>query len=387
MRQRAFALLVLLETMTLTVAWVTTVPWHPPRLAHGTPSTPSIAIASTLRRRRQRRCNVIIAATAKEDSDAVSTQTIHIAVTREAGKNDKLAAAIAATQLNIVLHELPCIAHAHGPDYHRLRDTLLQREAWGYVTVTSPEAARVLASCWPWKKDDTLNDNNQLTIPKVAAVGKATEQALGEAGIAVAFCPTKATAETLVQELPWNPGKGQAALGQSLDDTIALSSSRPAPPPRVLYPASAKAANTLVDGLQARGFAVTRLDTYDTVTATWSQADGDLATSCRIACFGSPSAVKGWIHNYPAADTATSTADALNGGPTSVLAACIGETSAKACRALGWPEERIFAAQQPGMDGWVSAVIEAVAAASREGDSAGTSSSVSVATASKDDTR
>jgi Uroporphyrinogen-III synthase HemD len=240
MRRRALAvvsLLVLMETMKLTVAWVaTTVPSHPPRRAHYTPWTPSIAATSTLRR-RQRSCDVIIATTAKDDNNALSTEKIHIAVTREAGKNDKLVSALsAAAHLNIALHELPCIAHAHGPDYPRLRDTLLQREAWDYVTVTSPEAARVLASCWPWNDDNTMNNDLQLTIPKVAAVGKATEQALSEAGIAVAFCPTKATAETLVLELPWNPGEGEAAPDQS--------SSRQPTPPRVLYPASAKAADT-----------------------------------------------------------------------------------------------------------------------------------------------
>jgi uroporphyrinogen-III synthase len=376
MRHRALAevsLLVLMETLTLTVAWLATGPLHAPcRRAHCAPRTPRIASAPTLRR-QQRHCVGVIAAAAKEDSDAVTTATIHIAVTREAGKNDKLVSALAAAlHLNIVLHELPCIAHAHGPDYHRLRDTLLQPETWDYVTVTSPEAARVLASCWPWHNDNTMDNDRQLTTPKVAAVGKATELALSEAGIAVAFCPTKATAETLVQELPWNPGEGEAALGQSLEDATS-SPSRQAPP-RVLYPASAKAADTLLDGLRARGFEVTRLDTYDTVTATWSQAEGDLATSCRIACFGSPSAVKGWIHNYPTAD--------IGGGSTSVLAACIGETSANACRTLGWPEERIFAAQQPGMDGWVSAVVEAVAAVSRQDGSAGTSSSAAVAVAS-----
>ncbi|CAM9290048.1 unnamed protein product [Phaeothamnion confervicola] len=115
----------------------------------------------------------------------------------------------------------------------------------------------------------------------------------------------------------------------------------------ILYPASSKAQRTLEDGLAARGFAVRRLDVYDTVPADWSAADEAAAATAAVAAFGSPSAVKTW---------------AARRGVAGCLAACIGETSAVACRKQGWPEEAIFYPEQPGMDGWVAAVARALQA-------------------------
>jgi uroporphyrinogen-III synthase len=244
-----------------------------------------------------------------------------IALTREDGKNGKIQQALAtalADSDDYRTVELPCIAHADGPDVgilaKRLRD-----DQWTYVIVTSPEAAKVLAGAWEGVRD---------TPPPVAAVGKATEQVLRNFGIDVCFTPSKATAEVLAVELP-----------------VAVDSSTSASSGRVLYPASAKAKATLAQGLTARGFDVVRLDTYDTVTARWTTAQQEIARQCRVACFASPSSVEGWLQN--------------SDSNSSVLAACIGETSAQACREEGWPEERIFYPDQPGIAGWVEAVQEA----------------------------
>jgi uroporphyrinogen-III synthase len=248
-------------------------------------------------------------------SSQASEQSIVVAATREQGKNEQLMKGIRGIHLHPV--ELPCIAHADGPDFSSLQETL-QNNHWDYVTITSPEAARVLSSAWQhctWP-----------TPPAVVAVGKATEDALQAAGIAVAFCPSKATAEVLVQELP-------------------LPSQQPQP--KVLYPASARAQTTLQDGLTQRGFTVVRLNTYDTVTAHWNEHETVQAAQVQIACFASPSAVKGWLLNTE--------------NNNAVLAACIGETSAKACRERGWDEEHIFYPEKPGMEGWVNAVAEAAA--------------------------
>ena len=247
-----------------------------------------------------------------------------VALTREVGKNEKFRKALVeyfnnAGDKRITPTELPCIAHADGPDYEKLTVTLKENR-WDYVTITSPEAARVLASAWPWKST-SADETEQSPAPAVAAVGKATEQALQEADIAVCFCPSKATAKVLVQELP-ETGK------------------------KVLYPASARAKPTLQNGLEERGFCVTRLDTYDTVTANWSDDERALAPQIKIACFASPSAVAGWLQN--------------SSDNRRALAACIGETSAQACREMGWAEEAIFYPNKPGLEGWVQAVSEAV---------------------------
>jgi uroporphyrinogen-III synthase len=236
-----------------------------------------------------------------------------VALTREEGKNAKLARAL-ATRKGIHPVEVPCIAHADGEDYHRLREVLMSRR-WDYVAITSPEGAKVLAS--------VLDDKNDIEVPPIAAVGKATEEVLKEHGLTVSFCPSKATAKTLVAELP---GAGAQQ--------------------HVLYPASQRAQLTLESGLRERGFQVTRLNTYDTVTAEWSDEEREKASRCRIACFASPSSIKGWLHN--------------SSQKTSVVAACIGETSAEACRELGWSEGQIFYPDKPGIEGWVEAVELAV---------------------------
>lgn len=250
------------------------------------------------------------------DGDA-SEPLIVVAATREQGKNDQLMKGIHELNLNPV--ELPCIAHADGPDFPSLQG-ILQENHWKYVTITSPEAARVLASAW---KHCTWENHP----PAVVAVGKATEDSLKKAGIDVAFCPSKATAEVLVQELPMPSSAAE---------------------PRVLYPASVRAQTTLQDGLTNRGFTVVRLNTYDTVTAHWNEQEQKIAATVQIACFASPSAVKGWLLNH-------------NNNDNVVLAACIGETSAKACREKGWKEEHIFYPEKPGMTGWVDAVADAAA--------------------------
>mmetsp|Transcript_4873 Transcript_4873/g.12392 ORF Transcript_4873/g.12392 Transcript_4873/m.12392 type:complete len:385 (-) Transcript_4873:535-1689(-) len=266
-----------------------------------------------------------------DDCDHHQDGRITVAMTREEGKNDKLRTKIENDhpdlfgKLNLV--ELPCIEHASGPDYDILADTLTTKQ-WDYIIVTSPEAAKVLASAWSFNNND---DDDANVKPMVAAVGKATEKSLKDAGIDVSFCPSKATAATLAVEL------------EPRDNDTKMTT--------VLYPASARAQNTLEDGLTNRGcFAVTRLNTYDTVTATWDDDQqnmmiGSSPDHTQIACFASPSSIKGWLLN--------------TNNNNGVYAACIGETSAKACRELGWDEERIFSPDKPGLDGWISAIEEA----------------------------
>jgi uroporphyrinogen-III synthase len=265
------------------------------------------------------------------------TVTIGVALTREAGKNSKLIEAIVANsktaksspyKFELEVFEIPCILHAEGSDYDTLKYVLESHSlgeadnTYDYVVVTSPEAAKVLASVWPWSEDSDIKS----PPPQVAAVGLATDMALKASGIYSDFVPSKATAQTLVDELP------------SLHNGDAVT--------KVLYPASAIAADVLQAGLEARGsFSVSRLDTYDTIAATWNGVEKNTALNCQIACFASPSAVKGWLQNTD--------------GRVDVFAACIGETSARACRKNGWDDAYIFYPPSPGMDGWVDAIVQA----------------------------
>jgi uroporphyrinogen-III synthase len=255
-----------------------------------------------------------------KDNDSVVVVTL----TREDGKNDKLRKKIEEdrelmNQVDVL--EMPCIEHADGCDYESLAPTLLSQR-WDYIAITSPEAAKVLASAWDVIRNDPL---------PVVAVGKATEARLRDSDIPVAFVPTKATAKTLAAELELVSGKSST---------------------NVLYPASAKAKTTLQDGLTERGFTVTRLNTYDTITATWGDDEKKSSDKVQVACFASPSSIKGWLKNTQ--------------NNTRVLAACIGETSATACKELGWEEDQIFFPENPGLDGWVEAIHKAIKVSKKE---------------------
>jgi uroporphyrinogen-III synthase len=237
---------------------------------------------------------------------------IHIAVTRESGKNEKLIRAIQQVQPDVTIHELPCIEHAKGPDFDRLELSLYDDDVdpWDYVIVTSPEAASVLGQVW----DDAAS-----VQPRVAAVGAATAIHLQQTlGIAVAFVPSRATAADLARELP-------------------------SPCRKVLYVASAQAPHTLCDGLAKRNIATERLNAYDTVSAVWKKdATAAAAEHCSIVCLASPSAVQGWIAN-------------TSHRP---MAICIGKTTADACWNLGF--DGIRYPENPGLEGWVQLIHETV---------------------------
>lgn len=77
----------------------------------------------------------------------------------------------------------------------------------------------------------------------------------------------------------------------------------------------------------------------------------------------SPSAAKAWLEviagggsddNDPTS-TSSSSSDSVCGG---VAAACIGSTTADAARKAGF--ERVFAPEEPGLAGFVEAVVEAL---------------------------
>ncbi len=232
-----------------------------------------------------------------------------IALTRELGKNVKLEKLLLAQGLRV--QEIPCIAFEDGPDRARLPDALKEKN-WEYIVITSPEAADVFLDGW---------EKAGRPAVRVASVGSGTEQALRQGGVEAVFRPSKATGKTLAEELP-----GPTADGS------------------VLYPASCKAKTEVQGGLAARGFSCTRLNTYDTVSARWTPAQAEAAAAAAVVALASPSAVKVWAERVG----------------TGAAAACIGETSAAACREAGF--RRVFWPDSPGIDGWAAAVSDALAA-------------------------
>ena len=230
----------------------------------------------------------------------------YVALTRELGKNGKLQKIL--KQRGVECRELPCITFENlgAPLAAALKDE------WEYVVVTSPEAASVFSEGWAAAGKPDLS---------IACVGAGTKQALVELGLEPVFVPSKATGKVLAQELP-----GPAGCG------------------RVLYPASAKAAKHVEDGLSARGFEVVRLNTYDTVSASWTDEQRQLGQDATVVALASPSATQIWAERLG----------------TQHAAACIGETSAQACREAGFSQ--VFFPESPGLEGWANSVEQALAA-------------------------
>eukprot|EP00271_Cylindrocystis_brebissonii_P018616 TRINITY_DN5371_c0_g1_i1.p1 TRINITY_DN5371_c0_g1~~TRINITY_DN5371_c0_g1_i1.p1 ORF type:complete len:366 (-),score=62.04 TRINITY_DN5371_c0_g1_i1:296-1393(-) len=246
-----------------------------------------------------------------------------VVVTREKGKNEKLIQALANKGIKCL--EMPLIETQEGPDAHVLL-VRLQADTFEWIVITSPEAAAVFLEAWGKAGRPAV---------RVAAVGGGTGEVLSGArggrsedtALSVSFVPSIATGKVLAEELP--------RLGEN---------------DRVLYPASVKAGSDLEKGLQRRGFSVTRLNTYSTVTVGGLDRDiSRAAAAAPVVTFASPTAVKAWMELVVAP---------LNPA-WSGAAACIGATSAEAARRAGL-RGRILHPQEPGIDGWVESILEAL---------------------------
>lgn len=275
--------------------------------------------------------------------------TLTVALTREEGKNDQIMESIEnhptrimlQKSMNLKLVEMPCIEHADGPDLEAFKKMAEEDPSFSkyeYIVITSPESAKVFASS---VKPSGLSAD-------IAAVGKATKKALTDLGFEVSFVPSKANGEAMAEELP-----PVTELGLN----------------NVLYPASAKAAETIQENLGLRkdsAFRVERLNTYDTVSTTLTQEQLDIANGqAHIACFGSPSAVDAWLENIDRAlgieDLDDEEKKKTPGSQGNVVAVCIGSTTAKRCLESGrWVSSDIYyPAEKPGLEGWTDSCLTA----------------------------
>ncbi|KAK9804422.1 hypothetical protein WJX72_011920 [[Myrmecia] bisecta] len=244
-------------------------------------------------------------------------QPPQVVLTREKGKNGKLRAAL--EQQGISCLELPLIETAVGPDRHLL-PALLRDEQYDYITLTSPEAVSVFLEGW-----------REAGQPQVciAVVGEGTRQPLAAAGhsdlLRIEFVPSVANAVHLSAEIPKIEGGNM----------------------RVLYPSSAKAGSDLQSGLEARGFQVHRINTYNTLPVEHlDEATLQQARQAGVVAVASPSAVKAWLKH------------AGDKFAKDMAIACIGSTSARAAEKLGF--SRVFYPEQPGMEGFVTSIVEAL---------------------------
>ncbi|TYH71964.1 hypothetical protein ES332_D05G220800v1 [Gossypium tomentosum] len=244
-----------------------------------------------------------------------------VVVTRERGKNTKLIDALAEHGINCL--ELPLIQHLQGPDSDRLA-SVLNETAFDWIVITSPEAGSVFLEAW--KAAGTPNVRIGVVGAGTASIFENLKQS-SKQSLHVAFAPSKATGKVLASELPMDGNKRCT----------------------VLYPASVKASNEIEEGLSHRGFQVLRLNTYTTVPV--DHVDHivlEKAQSAPVVAVASPSAVRSWVNLISEPDS------------WSNAVACIGETTASAAKRLGL--RNVYFPMQPGLDGWVGSILEALRA-------------------------
>ncbi|CAL1410831.1 unnamed protein product [Linum trigynum] len=251
---------------------------------------------------------------------ASSSSKPKVVVTRERGKNWKLIDALGKQGIGAL--ELPLIQHMEGPDSNRL-SSLLRDVTFDWIIITSPEAGSVFLEAW--REAGTPN-------VKIAVVGAGTASIFerviqpSNRSLDIAFSPSKATGKVLAAELP-DCGNGRCT---------------------VLYPASVKASTEIQEGLSNRGFEVVRLNTYTTIPV--DHVDPTVlkeALSLPVVAVASPSAIRAWLKLVSS-----------ESGHWDNSVACIGETTASAAKRLGF--KNVYYPTQPGLEGWVVSISEAL---------------------------
>jgi uroporphyrinogen-III synthase len=113
-----------------------------------------------------------------------------VALTRETGANDKLAALL--PEFDCI--ELPCLQFEDTDEAKLVGSALTSHDL---IVVTSPQSATVLLQIWQSIGKPAL---------KIATVGKGSSKPLIQAGLKPVFEPSEALGSVLVKELPANLG-------------------------------------------------------------------------------------------------------------------------------------------------------------------------------------
>ncbi|XP_050213215.1 uroporphyrinogen-III synthase, chloroplastic isoform X2 [Mercurialis annua] len=258
---------------------------------------------------------------ASSSSTVSSSQQPKVVVTRERGKNGKLVKALAKCGINCL--ELPLIQHTQGPDLDRL-PSVLTDTSFDWIVITSPEAGSVFLEAW--KAAGTPNVKVGVVGAGTASIFNEVLQSSGQS-LDIAFTPSKATGRVLASELPKIGNKRCT----------------------VLYPASAKASNEIEEGLMNRGFEVVRLNTYTTIPVDHvDQFVLKQALNCPVVAVASPSSIRAWVNLISKSEQWNNSV------------ACIGETTASAAKRLGL--RNVYFPTNPGFEGWVDSIVEALGA-------------------------
>ena len=249
-----------------------------------------------------------------------------VLVPRPAAGRSAAEVALAAAGAEAVV--VPLIETVPPEDPTELDDALLALESgwYGWLVVTSAAAVPVLVD----RAGETAGSLTQLLTDghvRIAAIGPGTARALRDAGVEPDLVPR----------------------GQSTAQTLVAAWPEPTEPARVLFPRGDLATATVTDGLRARGWEVTDVVAYRTVSAAPPPDDVREAWA------------DGTIHAalLTSASTVRELAARLGTPPTSTLLIGIGPATAAEAARLGLPLAGV--ATEQTMLGMVDALARAVA--------------------------
>jgi uroporphyrinogen III methyltransferase/synthase len=223
---------------------------------------------------------------------------LRVVVTRARTQARPLISALVGAGASVV--ELPVIAIAAPPDGGAaMRAEAARAGSYDWVVFTSANAVERFVGI--------LDDVRVLGGVRLAAVGSATARALRAQRLLADLVPAEETAQGLVAAMPAAPSGGPDRG-------------------RVLFPRALGARDVVGPGLRGRGWDVTEVDAYQTVTAGPGQGMGeeelDAAAAADVITFTSPSTVTSYLEIA---------------GPRRLapVVACIGPVTADAARRAG----------------------------------------------------
>jgi uroporphyrinogen III methyltransferase / synthase len=240
---------------------------------------------------------------------------LRVLVTRPEGQSAELAGRL--QELGAIPVICPTIRIVGPESFEALDRAITDLSAYDWVIFTSVNGVRFFFERLPVLGYGV----EEITWPRLAAIGPATAAALAEHGLQPALVPAKYVAEAILDEI------GDVA-GQ-----------------RILLPRADIARKALAEGLQSRGAHVDEVAAYRTVGAGQDLPAGPVD----IATFTSPSTVRNFVGLLEAAGR---DAGAYLGG---ARVACIGPITAQAAAAEGLPVD--IEASEHTVPGLLQAVI------------------------------
>ncbi len=199
--------------------------------------------------------------------------------------------------------EIPAIRIVPPADGYAALDAALRSpEGWDWVVFTSVNGVEHV-----WRRlPDALTARHPLGRARVAAIGRATAEALAERGVHVDLVPEHFVAESLLEAL-----RGESVAGQ-----------------RFLLPRAALAREMLREGLLAAGAEVTEVHAYDTESGKPdAEALRALESGVDALTFTSSSTVRNFVERLGVAPVQAMTRRAT--------VAAIGPITAQTARELG----------------------------------------------------